>query len=421
MVMLKTHVPYLRSLVRNDGRGRLGIGIELFRLDADTDAELTETEETAIEEDIGEKDKSSTAVMRIYEEIGEDFWTGGGITAKKFAKELDELGDIKRLNIHINCLGGDCHTAQAIHSILADCDAKTTSYIDGVCASAATLIACAADQVIARHNTNYMVHYPWSIVLGNSEDMRKAAEDLDKITFPIVSVYKEQVKGKIEEEKIRELMAGETWMTADEALEYGFVDEVRGKISAIAKVSSSQIFCSGRVMNIGKYQYHNVPKFKQAVGPVGCPTGPKGPAGTVGKQKGTKLMTREEIDPQLVASIEASAREKERVRLSALDAMMAPGLEELVSQAKKDGKEPNEIAMACFEVVKLQAVNAENTNQLRRDSAAANGVTSGDAPQVKPDNKQAKGIKLFNNAMQVAAQQRKLVPTGAGANGNSRN
>jgi hypothetical protein len=96
-----------------------------------------------------------------------------------------------------------------------------------------------------------MIHEPWSLAVGDADTLRKAAADLDAVTVPILSVYKEQVKGKIDEANIRQLMADETWMSADEALEYGFVDEVRGKISAIAKVGKSQIMCCGQLMDVG--------------------------------------------------------------------------------------------------------------------------------------------------------------------------
>lgn len=408
----------LRALVREGGKGRLGLGVEVFRLDAVED--LSTEEEVAIEEDIGDKEKSSTAVMRIYEDIGEDFWTGGGITAGRFAKELDELGDIKRLNIHINCLGGDAATAQALYNIIGDHPAKKTSYIDGVAASAATIVACGADEVIARHNTNYMVHYPWTVAVGNAETMKKAAVDLEKITIPIVSVYKSQVKGKIDEDKIRQLMEDETWMTADEALEFGFVDQVRGKISAIAKVrGTSQIFCSGRVMNIGKYHYKNVPKYPTVEAPMDenkaaseaqVVLSYKLKSKDEPKPKGKQQMTLDELrnsHPELVASIETSARADEQIRLAALDAMAGPGLDAIIAQAKKDNKRPSDIALECYQVTKAQLATQSQTNALQRDGQAANTVPAGDAPNRKVEvSKIEKGTKLLVTAQTNLRNQR---------------
>jgi ATP-dependent protease ClpP protease subunit len=252
--------PYLKSIVRNGGKGRMGLGIELFRLDTVDEGELTAEE--AEEANESKETATGTAIMRIYEEIGEDFWTGGGVTAKKFAEELDDFGEIKRLHIHINSLGGDVFTAQAIHSIIADYKgARKQSFIDGVCASAATLIACGANEVVARTNSTYMVHYPWGMCIGYAETMRKAAEDLDNVTIPIINVYKGQVGDKIDEEKIRELMADETWMDAEKALEYGFVDRIKGKIKAIAKVNKSQILCCGRLLDVGQALFQQQSEF----------------------------------------------------------------------------------------------------------------------------------------------------------------
>jgi ATP-dependent Clp protease, protease subunit len=377
--------PYLKSIVRNGGKGRMGLGVELFRLDGVAEEELT------VEEFEEAEATSSTAIMRIYEDIGEDFFTGGGVTVKKFAEELDSFGDIKNLHIHINSLGGDAFTAQGIHSVISDHKSRKTAYIDGVAASAATIIACSANEVVARANTSYMIHYPWSLAIGDAETMRKAANDLDKITVPIVNVYKAQVRDKIDEERIRELMEDETWMTADEALEYGFVDRIKGKINAIAKVSKSQILCSGKVMDVGKYHYHNVPQYPFAAKA-------KESKEEKPKQEKTKNMTRDEIDPQVLSQIQSEARAAERTRLDALDAMSAPGLTDIIAKAKTEGKEPKDIAMECNAIMREQLKASKTVGALQRDAKFAN-VQAGDAPTPKPvATVQERGANLMANA-----------------------
>jgi hypothetical protein len=205
--------------------------------------------------------------------------------------------------------------------------------------------------------------------------LRKAAADLDAVTIPILSVYKEQVKGKISEEEIRQLMADETWMSADEALEYGFVDEVRGKINAIAKVGKSQIMCCGQLMDVGRYHYKNLPKYPAAkekekiTKPV-----------TAEQRKETIVMTKDEIDPALLASVEAEARVTERKRLEALDAMSAPGVEEIVAKAKAEGKQPQDIALECYNVTRAALASANVTSALANDARGAGSVRAGDAP-----------------------------------------
>jgi ATP-dependent Clp protease protease subunit len=408
--MIKTN---LRTTVRNHATER-GIGIELFRLDAEApEAELTTEEIEALAE--SEDETKTTAVMRIYEEIGEDFWGGGGMTVKKFSDELNGLNGVKRLNVHINSLGGDTFTAQAIYSILSDYDAKKTAYIDGVAASAATIIACAADEVIARENSNYMIHQPWMVAVGNADTMRKAAEDLDAVTEPVVNVYKAKVNGKIDDEKIMKLMEDETWMTAERALEYGFVDKVRGKIRAISKASKNQILCSGRLLDVAKYGYKNVPDYPEVK------LKKKPAAETVAAKEKGKTMTKDDIDAALLSQIEGEARTKERARLSALDAMNPrndPALAEIISKARDEGKQPSDIALECFQVAQKQLASATTINALARDAKGASGVAAGDAPVSKiftPLSPEEQAQKRFTSSLAQAVKA--TAPAGWRGNG----
>ena len=406
--------PYLKTIVR-PGAGAScaqGLGIELFRLDTAEPGDLTEEEFDAAEEVEGQE--TGTALMRIYEDIGEDCWTGEGITAKKFAAELDGFGDIKRLHIHINSLGGDAFAAQAIHSSLKEHSAKKTSYIDGVAASAATIIACGANEVVARMNSTYMIHNPWGVVMGGAKAMRKAADDLDKVTKPIVNVYAAQVRETIDEATIRQLMDDETWMDAEEAKAYGFVNRIKGKIKAIAKVNKSQILCSGRVMNLDRYHYRNIPRFptlkaeppkaaaaqlkpemKGASENMESNAEPQAAAAAAPK----KVITRSDIPPELVAEIVANACSTERTRLAALDAMAGPGLDEIIAKAKADGKQPQDIALEVNAVLRQRIEAAEKKGAMLRDAAPAGAIRAGDAPPTpKPADPQAQVKAALKNA-----------------------
>ena len=401
--------PYLKATVQAPGKFTPGLGIELFRLDAIPDV-LTEEEAEEAEEI---KDQATgSALMRIYEEIGEDFWgTGGGMTAKKFAEELAGFGDIKRLNIHINSLGGDAFDAQAIHSVIKDHTSRKTSFIDGVAASAATIIACGANEVVGRINSSYMIHNPWGVCMGGSATMRKAADDLDAVTKPILNVYLKQVGHKIDEQTIRQLMEDETWMDSDQALEYGFINRIKGKIKAIAKVGRSQILCSGRVMDLDRYHYRNVPKFSKAkpitkeaetmeaeLDEKEAPVAKVPPAPD--KTKSKKIMTREDITPELLSEIEAHARTAERARLAALDGMAGPGLSEIIAKAKAEGTTPEAISMECFKVTQAQLHSMQKLGALNRDAATAGGVRAGDAPpNPPPPNPQERAKTLVLDAI----------------------
>jgi ATP-dependent Clp protease, protease subunit len=393
---------YLKTIVRDGGKGRFGIGLELFRLSA-AESELTAEEEEVLEE---EEDKNSVAILRVYEEIGENFWDGSGMSVKKFAEALDELSGISKLNIHINSLGGDTHTAQAIYNLIGDFEAESTSYIDGVAASAATVVASGANKVVMRHNANYMIHNPWTITMGNATAMRKAAEDLDKVTEPIVNVYKEQTGNKISRAKITELMNEETWLTADEALQYGFVDEVRGKTNAIARVDASHIVSCGRIFNIARYQYKHVPEYPTIKSPVNKKEEPKAkpPKGKM------TLEELQQVDPDLVASMYADAGKRERERLTALNTMMAPGCEGIVQKAIESGASPASIALECFNIVKEGNESQARVNQLKRDAAPAGGVPAGDAPFIpnnngKKEEPKKKGAALLAEAIKKDKSQ----------------
>jgi ATP-dependent Clp protease protease subunit len=387
------------------------MNFELFRLEGAQKENLTSEEIEAAAQ--AEEEIATTAIMRIYEDIGEGFF-GEGITVKKFSDELNALNGVKRLNLHINSLGGDTFTAQAIYSILSDFDAKKTAYIDGVAASAATIIACAADEVIARENTNYMIHLPWMAAVGNAETMRKAAEDLDAVTEPVVNVYKTKVDSKIDEAKIMKLMEDETWMTAEKALEYGFVDKIRGKIRAISRADKNRIMCSGRLLDVARYGYKNVPEFPKL-------KLKKKPIVEETKKEGEiKIMTREEIEPALLAQIESNARKLERERLIALDAMNPrndAALAEIIKKAKDEEKQPSEIALECFNVASAQLAQANAQNAFARDGLAAASVPAGDAPRAKILSKQEQAKQRVS--AQIANAFKEQRPPGSAVPANN--
>jgi len=115
-----------------------------------------------------------------------------------------------------------------------------------------------------------------------------------------------------------------------------------------------------------------------------------------------KPMTTDEIAPELLASIQAEARTVERARLEALDAMAGPGLTEIITKAKTEGKQPGDIAMECLAVTKQQLNASQTTSALARDAAAARGLPAGDAPAGKPQEKpEAKGARLVAAAFKL--------------------
>lgn len=160
----------------------------------------------------------------VYDVIGEDWWTGAGVTAKKVVDALAELKGIKTLNIFINSPGGDVFEAKAILTNLLRFEAEKVVHVDGIAASAATFIAMAGDRIITAPHATWMVHEASAMAFGRAEDMRAMADVLDQQNRDLAETYAKQT-GKTVDEMLQ-VMADETWMGAQEALDAGFTDEI---------------------------------------------------------------------------------------------------------------------------------------------------------------------------------------------------
>ncbi|ELC8119282.1 Clp protease ClpP [Escherichia coli] len=173
------------------------------------------------------------ADIYIYDEIG--FW---GVTAKQFVSELNALGDITHINLHINSPGGDVFEGIAIFNALKNQGATITVYVDGVAASMASVIAMAGDTVIMPENAFMMIHKPWGFSGGDAEDMRSYADLLDKVESVLLPAYAQKT-GKTTDE-IAAMLADETWMSGAECLAHGFADQVTPAVKAMACIQSKR-------------------------------------------------------------------------------------------------------------------------------------------------------------------------------------
>lgn len=174
------------------------------------------------------KNKSAaSADLYLYDEIG-----GWGTVANDVRAEIQNL-DTKQINLFINSPGGSVFEGFAIYNLLKNHKARVVAYVDGIAASIASVILCAADEVVMRANGMVMIHDPAGGRMGNATEQRKLADTLDKITDSIVQAYRTRT-GKAEAE-IRQLMAAETWFTASESVTFGFGDRVEGEVKAVAK------------------------------------------------------------------------------------------------------------------------------------------------------------------------------------------
>lgn len=159
-----------------------------------------------------------------------DFWTGEKIesetSADHFKSELDKYSDAEQINLFVNSNGGSVHEATAIRNQLKRHSANVTAYVDGFACSAASFILTGCDEVKMYSNTMQMVHLMWNYVAGNYKELRSYADDLEKMSISNRQAYLEKSGGKLTEEKIIELLENETWLTAQECLEYGLADEI---------------------------------------------------------------------------------------------------------------------------------------------------------------------------------------------------
>ncbi|WP_149006758.1 head maturation protease, ClpP-related [Escherichia coli] len=175
----------------------------------------------------------SDADIYIYDEIG--FW---GVTAKQFISDLNALGDITHINLHINSPGGDVFEGIAIFNALKTHGASITVYVDGVAASMASVIAMVGNPVIMPENPFMMIHKPFGFTGGDAEDMRTYADLLDKVEAVLLPAYAQKT-GKTTDE-IAAMLADETWMSGAECLAHGFADQVTPAVKAMACIQSKR-------------------------------------------------------------------------------------------------------------------------------------------------------------------------------------
>lgn len=168
----------------------------------------------------------NTATLRLYEPI--DSWGGPwGVSALEFLDALDQVpSSVDEIRLHINSPGGEVWEALAILNNLREHSAKVTAIVDGIAASAASFIACAADETIMRPNTQLMIHDAWGLCVGNAGDMRTTGDMLDQISDNIASIYADRSGSTTE--AWRAVMLEEGWYLPQEAVDAGLADKVEG-------------------------------------------------------------------------------------------------------------------------------------------------------------------------------------------------
>lgn len=154
-------------------------------------------------------------------ELEAEWW--GGVAPQSFVKELRAI-TASTIHLRINSPGGSVFAARAIETALREHSARVVVHIDGLAASAATFIAMAGDEIRMAPGAMFMIHKAWTYAWGNANDLRSTADLLDKVDSTLVTTYAKRTGASAEQ--ITEWMAAETWFTAEEAKDAGFVDQV---------------------------------------------------------------------------------------------------------------------------------------------------------------------------------------------------
>ena len=168
------------------------------------------------------RNEDDTRTLYLEGVIAEESWFADDITPAMFKEEL--FSGNGPITIHLNSPGGDCIAASQIYTMLMDYPGDVTIQIDGMAASAASVIAMAGTRVTMSPTSLMMIHNPFTVAMGDTEEMRKAIQLLDEVKESIINAY--QIKTGLSRARISHLMDGETWMNALKAKELGFCDEV---------------------------------------------------------------------------------------------------------------------------------------------------------------------------------------------------
>lgn len=286
--------------------------------------------------------ESKPAEVYIYGDIG------CGVSAQAFVEELKQIPVETAINLRVASSGGDVGEGLAIYNLILARKSKVTAYVDGIAASMASAIICAAGKVVAASNSWVMIHNAWTFAGGDGEDLRKQADLLDSIRDQLAGIYAART-GKTREECVA-AMAAETWLTADQAKAFGLVDEVADPVDAAASIDVSR--------------FRNVPKSLGAS------------ASTNNQPQQTQPNTMKKLLAALVeAKLIASADMTDEAATAAVQATLATNANALVEANKK---------IAAFE-----AKIAESDKQLavalkaRAESAVSAAVASG---KIKDDS-----------------------------------
>lgn len=358
------------------------------------------------QDEVSAQEEQKILDCRVYGDIGAPAEEGGEETSAAFARMLDEAGDIDEVRMSINSAGGDVFSAIAIVNQLRAKGCRSIAYVDGLAASAASVLAISADETIMRAGAFLMIHNSWSIAIGDVETMKAAAQQLEKVDGTIAKMYARA--SEKEEEEIVALMAAETWMDDKEAVKEGFADRVEG--TAKAQRANNKLVYNSIAFDISKFK--NRPKDFDLL--------PKAKALPAKAKPAIARVFVKKPDDKALESAREKAVLAERKRVADLDSIDSVEVHELIAAAKADGRTKADILAEAFEKMRQTRANGAALFLSKRaaETAIVKSLKVAPAEIVTPTAASRKKAEIEEAARLIANSQ----PTATrkiNVNGNS--
>lgn len=329
-----------------------------------------------------------------------------GIYPRQFADDLKSLGNIKNLTVRINSNGGDVFAATAIYTQLKSHAASVTVVIDGIAASAATIIAMAGDTIKAPAAAQLMVHNPLLMLYGyyNSADLEKMNSVLETTKESILNAYANKT-GK-DKSELSQLMDKETWMTAEQARDAGFVDEILFDNTVETSVTNDNRFMVVNSVLHDMSRFESRPVFNQSPAPS-IPVIPLIQNKKKERELPVEIKNAEDLKKQypefvneLINAAVTNAVTSERERIKAIEEISATVSPDLVNKAKFE--EPMNAENLALMALKANANLGTSFLQDRQQEVQNNNTVNAQAA-VDPKNEESKKIEAASIDMIAAA------------------
>lgn len=375
----------------------------------------------------------------VVEEKPTDWWTGQPIegmfiSLDGFLKDLEQLRNKSEITVRINSCGGDFNTGVVIHNLLKDLSAHKIGIIDGLAASAASIIACACDELRVFPSSRFMIHKAQAGLCGffDEEKLLQACNRLQTCKAAMLPIY--QAKCKKSEEELTNLINAETWFTGQEIIDNGFADTLVSDKDVKMKIDNNGKFviANGIKHDISNYKNFSKDDLKEetfiekitnkvlnALSDTNKPITDISNTDTQAKEREEIMCkTVDELRtayPDLVAQVEKEAVKNSKVEILAQERKRISEIEEIqdtiadaeLVQKAKFGENPMQAQELAFIAMKQQKEQAADyLSKVKEDALAVNKIVT-ESPEIIENDLEAEDKKIENavNSMKIAMQR----------------